>query len=250
MKSKVVTDIELRSRWYANRKEEIIVPVGAMFTPAANDFIRENNITVIYGNDAGYGHFSMEPIPTENGRPVYVDDATGQRVLSKKENYTHLSGNRLVSKTHPQIALRGKLDSLIAEIIQLQLLCESTGDFEIIELLDEIVSYTKKILSSEVRGIPFGEIKLMGMNSGDLRYYSQNVKETLGMDHPSPSYTDGPVCASLNKLRTSVREVELAAVRAFPNDDRMDIVEAINRLSSAVYIIYCRKLKGLYGGTR
>ena len=248
MKSKVVTDIELRSRWYANRKDEIIVPQGSVFTPAAKDFIRENNINVVFGNDTTGRQFTMEPIPTEDGRPYFIDEATGQRVFSKKENYTHLSGNRLVCKTHPQIALRGKLDSLIAEVIQLQLLCESQGEFQIIQDLSEIVSFLKRILASEVKGTPFGEIRILGMNSSELRYNSQNVREVFGMDHPSPSYTDGQICAALNKLRTSVREAELCAVKAFPNDDRMDIVEAINRLSSAVYIIYCRKLRGLYGG--
>ena len=59
----------------------------------------------------------------------------------------------------------------------------------------------------------------------------------------------GAVCVALNSLRTFVRETELAAVTAFMRDNEMtrpDIVEALNRLSSCVYIIFCKKVAGQY----
>lgn len=247
MKSIVVTDIELRSRWYANRREKLTVPSGAVLTPAAKDFIRENNITLIYGTEACDGGFSVAPIPTENGKNVFIDAVTGEKLYEKRENYTHLRGNLLVPKTHPQIRLRGKLDSLMAEIIEAQLTADAEGEHETVQALDEILSFTRKILASEVSGKALGEIRLLGMNSGELRYNSQNVRAAFGMDHPLPSYKQGAVCAALNSLRTCVREAELAAVEAFP-EGRMDIIEALNRLSSAVYIVYCRKLGGCCGG--
>ena len=249
MKSIVVTDIELRSRWYANRRDKLAVPCGAVLTPAAKDFIRENNITLIYGNDVSEGGFSVDPFPSENGKNVFIDAITGEKLYEKKENYTHLRGNLLVCKTHPQIRFRGRLDSLMAEIIQAQIAANAEGEYEIVKDLDEILRFTRKILASEVNDKPFGEITLLGMNSSELRHKSQNVREAFGIDHPVPSYKHGAVCAALNKLRTCVRETELAAVDAFANR-RIDIIEALNRLSSAVYIIYCRKLSGYYGGTK
>ena len=42
-----------------------------------------------------------------------------------------------------------------------------------------------------------------------------------------------------NLLRTQAREVELAAARAFPQGERMDIIEHLNRLSSGIYILFC-----------
>ena len=86
MKSIVVTDIELRSRWYANRTEKLTVPCGAVLTPAAKDFIRENNITLIFGSVSSGGSFTITPIPKENGRNVFYDAATGQKLYEKKEN--------------------------------------------------------------------------------------------------------------------------------------------------------------------
>lgn len=247
MKSVVVTDIELRSRWYANRCDKLTVPSGAVLTPAAKDFIRENNITLIYSSELSEGGFAVNPISRENGKNVYVDAITGEKLYEKRENYTHLRENLLVPKTHPQIRFRGRLDSLMAEMIQTQIAANTEGSYEIVKDLDELLRFTRKILSAEVNNTPFGELTLLGMNSGELRHKSQNVRETFGIDHPVPSYQHGAVCAALNKLRTCVRETELAAAEAFPNS-RIDIIEALNRLSSAVYILYCRKLSGHYGG--
>jgi ethanolamine utilization cobalamin adenosyltransferase len=72
----------------------------------------------------------------------------------------------------------------------------------------------------------------------------------LGIDHPIPHYRMGRLCVALNRLRTQVREAELYAAAAFTEPDgacaREDIVEALNRLSSCVYILFCRKLAGFY----
>ena len=54
-------------------------------------------------------------------------------------------------------------------------------------------------------------------------------------------YTMGEICVALNRLRTAVRETELAAAAAFCSADgceRADIVEALNRLSLSLIHIY------------
>ena len=44
----------------------------------------------------------------------------------KPEEMTHLRGNRLVPKTHPRIRFRGQLDSLMAQVLELQ--CRAAAD--------------------------------------------------------------------------------------------------------------------------
>ena len=59
----------------------------------------------------------------------------------------------------------------------------------------------------------------------------------------------GEVCVALNNVRTFIREAELLAVTAFTQDGKVtrpDIVEALNRLSSCVYIMFCKKVAGQY----
>ena len=48
----------------------------------------------------------------------YIDAVTGEALAEKPEHMTQLCGNRLVSKTHPRIVFRGKLDSLIAKALR------------------------------------------------------------------------------------------------------------------------------------
>ena len=55
--------------------------------------------------------------------------------------------------------------------------------------------------------------------------------------------------ALLNSLRTAVRETEAVAVEAFREGARFtrgDLIEALNRMSSAVHILMCRYLAGQY----
>ena len=60
-----------------------------------------------------------------------------------------------------------------------------------------------------------------------------------------PQHTDGEEILLLNRLRCLARQAELAAVKAFTDEngktDRADLLQALNRLSSAVYILMIRK---------
>ena len=243
--TKLLTDVELRVRWTRSKTERITIDEGTVITPAARDFIREQGLEVVVAQGGG-DTMTYTPIPTRGGKAVYVNAATGQEQTEKGEMMTHLRGNVLVPKTDPQIAFRGKLDSLQALIIKTQLESENEGRHDVTRDLGELLDFVRMIVSAEVRDEPLKEIKLLGMDSARVRRDSQNVKEAFGIEHPVPSYRMGGLCVCLNQLRTQVREAELSAARAFTNDhgccSRVDVVEALNRLSSCVYIIMCRVL--------
>ncbi len=56
--------------------------------------------------------------------------------------------------------------------------------------------------------------------------------------------------ADLNYIRTQCRELELAGIEAFCTDDgellRKDIIEALNRFSSFVYVLMIQLTSGHY----
>ena len=67
-----------------------------------------------------------------------------------------------------------------------------------------------------------------------------------------PDYKMGIVHSVLNVIRTSIREAEVIAVSAFKQNiklERTDIIEELNRLSSALHIMMCRYLAGEYSLT-
>jgi ethanolamine utilization cobalamin adenosyltransferase len=98
-------------------------------------------------------------------------------------------------------------------------------------------------LSADVRDAPWEEGQLFGYTWEQLREFSHNNSKNSGAPHFLVSWEMGESMAALNTLRTNAREAELAAVRAFPAETsaaRPDIIRALNRLSSAVYILMRR----------
>lgn len=248
-KATILTDIELRAHWYRTRETSYTVAPGTCITPAALDFIREHQIQLHFAAPSSSGgSMTVTPIPVSGGRARFVDYATGKPLDAKPENMTHLRGNLLVSKLHPRIALRGKFDSLMASIISVQLTAAESGKEKLAEDLEELLSYLRFMLAAEVKDEPLKPMRLLGMNSEEIRHCSHHVKEHFGINHPIPSYRMGKICVALNALRTQVRETELCAVNAFSKnpDEHLDIVEGLNRLSSCVYILFCRVAAGHY----
>jgi ethanolamine utilization cobalamin adenosyltransferase len=160
----------------------------------------------------------------------------------KPEYMTSLSGNRLVSKTHGRIAFRGALDSLEAEIIEAQVLADGRGEIWFLERLAELLSFLRDMLAAEVKDISLPPPRLFGLSADELRRRSHDVKGSFGFEHPLPDYTMGLLAVRLNLLRARAREAELLAVRAFGpgGDERPDLLLAMNRLSSALYWLFCK----------
>ena len=249
MKKAILTDIELRAHWYRTQEKRYTVTPGTYVTPAAQDFIREHQIQLHFATPSSQKTMSVTPIPVQNGKARFVDYHTGAALDYKPEYMTHLRGNLLVSKKHPRIAFRGRLDSLMARIISIQVLAAEEGKPQLSEELEELLGYLRLILAAEVKDDALQPMNLLGMDSAGIRRASHHVKESIGIDHPIPSWKMGKLCASLNELRTQVRETELYAVNAFEYDTpdaRNDIIEGLNRLSSCVYILFCRAAAGYY----
>lgn len=224
---KVLTDTELRAR-LIDAGSEITVEKGTVITPAAADYIREKGLRLVTQQKHSSVTMTVKRTETEGEKP---------------EDMTHLDSRTLVSKKHPGIAFRGKLDTFMAETLAVQVLSTREGYSGISEDLGEVLSLCRRIMAAEVRGADPGELKLLGMDSGRLRYVTHHLKQEMGIEHPVPSADQGEMCVWLNRLRTYARELELSAVNA---DCRKDTVEALNRLSSCIYIIFCRVITGFY----
>ena len=218
------------------------IPPGAMVTESARRYAELHGIRL---EKASFGSMSRTPIDRSSAAP-YVDAETGKPYAEKPENMTHLSGNRLVPKSHPRIALRAELDAVQSDIILLQCMCEERRNRELLAALDEVLECVRTVLGCEVKEQAVPAFSMFGMDAETLRRASHNVRESIGIDHPIPDYRMGRVCAELNRLRTRIRKAELAAVAAFENDpDRQDLILTLNRLSSAVYLLFVKEVKRL-----
>src|SRR5699024_5099399 len=86
---------------------------------------------------------------------------------------------------------------------------------------------------------------LCGLTEQEQRRRSHFPQEYYGQPHFMPQAQDGPVIARLNQARCAAREAERSAVTAFSdregNPTRVDLLRALHRLGSMLYILEVRK---------
>lgn len=247
---RVITEIELRDLYKIKPFDTYRLGYLQKLTPAAKQFLSERRIEIIEEGKAPekrYPGINKVKEPLEG----FVMLESGRTVKEKPEEYTHIRGRVLVLKNNKRIRFRGMVDSLEANLINIIIECRSAGEKSLADDLAIIFEYVKKIMRAEVldENLPF--INFKGWTEKEIREYSQHPEKYLGIKHfvPDPKY--GKVMALLNILRTSVRELEIAGVDAFYNErdgimERPDIILALNRLSSLIYIIICQCSKGTY----
>lgn len=244
----VIDEARLRRIVAEGSSRSISIAPGDIVTPAARDFLREHGFTTERPGGA-QPEMPRTAIPAAGARRYIGVDGTAY--AEKPEHMTHLRGNVLVGKNHPRILFRGKLDSLQARTIEAQLTARDEGRRGLSDDLGEVLAFTRDVLASEVKDEPFARDTVFGLGEQELREMSHDPRRHFGLGHPVPDADMGTCAAALNSLRTLVREAELAGVAAFVDDGgsvaRPDLLRAMNRLSSAVYILLCRLLGGKYG---
>lgn len=239
---KVLTETELRAKWIRPADGEYRVEAGTFVTPSAKEFLKERGVSLVI-TEAERRTMTRTPVKKQ-GKFTFIDFETGEGYEEKPEDMTHLRGNLLVKKTHPRIIFRGKLDTLQAQVLLLQ--AEHSGETELCRDLGDILSGLRAVLGAEVKEEKLPEFSLFGCGEKEIHRMSHAVRETFGIDHPIPEPSMGKTALELNLLRAQVREAELLAAKAFADGEELGIIQALNRLSSGVYVIFCRLLSGGY----
>lgn len=202
-------------------------------TSGARDFLTRERIAIL---------------PAEQAKPSQYRLLGGGFVTEKPEHMTHLNGDVLVSKNHPRIAFRGAIDTLESEIILCQLIAPDAVKSD----LAQILAFVRLILRCEVLGEPVPSPKLCGLTEQEVRSHSHRPQDYYGQPHFMPEAADGELIARLNRCRCAAREAELKAVAAFVDPDgcaaRIDLLRAVNRLSSMFYLLMIRVKADTRGG--
>lgn len=183
-------------------------------TPSARDLLSRERIQIL---------------PPEQAKPETWKLLGGGYTEEKPEHMTHLNGDTLVPKTHPRIRFRGSVDTLEAEL----LLCgPKVGD---------VLNLVRRLIRCDVLNEPVGDITLCGLTEAEQRKRSHFPQEYYGTAHFMPDFSDSEAVLRLNRARCAAREAELAAMDAFTDRDgiptRPDMIKAINRVSSMLYIL-------------
>ncbi len=198
-------------------------------TPGARDWLRREHIEILPAELAGRERYRLPG---------------GGFAEDKPEHMTHLNAEFLVPKTHPRIRFRGAMDTLEAELILAQLALEE----EVREQVGEILRLARRLIRCDVLEEPVGEVMLCGLTEQEQRKRSHFPQEFYGQPHFMPEWSDGMAIARLNRARCAAREAEVKAVEAFADREgiptRPDILQALNRMSSMLYILMIRLKAG------
>ena len=195
---------------------------GHQLTSDARDWLARERIPVL---------------PAEQATPEGYRLQNGAFLQEKPEHMTHLNAEFLVEKTHPRISFRGAVDSLEASLLLAAAECEGS----IRTQLAEALAYTRYLLGQEVLEQPIDCKALGGMGEKQLRQRSHRPQDFYGKPHFMPSPEDSKALLLVNAARCKAREAELMAAKAFRDAEglptRPDLIRALNRLSSFLYLI-------------
>ena len=139
-----------------------------------------------------------------------------------------------MNNTDSRMQLRGKLDTLNAQMILIQTCSENDGYIADIEEIRQVI---RKIQRCEAMNEVYADrLNLWGIDEDEIHTRSHNPMKYYGLGHILPDKDMKRESSELNLLRTLIREAELISCRVF-DDDALRISHILNRLSSALYIL-------------
>ncbi|WP_058913286.1 ethanolamine utilization cob(I)yrinic acid a,c-diamide adenosyltransferase EutT [Entomohabitans teleogrylli] len=243
-----VTEAWLRAHHSLSEGSEIHLPADCRLTPSARELLEARRLRVKFqdaqgrlfierpGEDGEAVRAAVHGLTSEATRRVACCELCRQAVSQKPDTLTHLNAGVMVAKNDPRLAFRAALDSSIALTVWLQ--TEMHG--EVLVWLSDIRSLLGNIMRADALEETLAPQHIAGLDEADIHRLSHQPLRWLGHDHLVPEAVHGREVAQLNLLRARIRETEIQAAQTFIDGAfhvaRPDLLQALNRLSSAVYV--------------
>lgn len=255
MTDKFLTEKELRENFSLAWGTEIHLPFNTKLTPSASQYLTDRKIRVKFIDEHGEvfikDNIKSDKSTAKKVHPLTTSDQKGEelhcslcnnKIENKSDVLTWLDSNNLVPKNHPRIAFRGKLDNMISYCVLVQNEFQNFSGPDIIKkYLSDLRSYMGSILRAEVKDEKINNLFMGEFDADAIHKMSHNPLKYLGYDHIVPELNHGKWIALLNYLRAIVREAEVYAANLYIDPalrvTRPDILNSLNRLSSAIYVL-------------
>ncbi|HSC75479.1 MAG TPA: ethanolamine utilization cob(I)yrinic acid a,c-diamide adenosyltransferase EutT [Pseudomonadales bacterium] len=258
-----ITETWLREHHGLSEGTELHLPADARLTPAARTLISERHLSLKFQDEQGRLYRQVGE-PKADGAPqlqvVHGLTSSTERVTAncqlcgeapaqKPAAMTHLNAHELVAKNDPRLQFRAQLDAAIAMAVWLQVELAEPSELGI--WLADIRSVLGQLMRADVLEETLPAYAIAGLDDEALHHLSHAPLKYLGHDHLVPEHSHGRTAALLNLLRAKVREVEIVAAQVFIDSGfklrRPDLLHALNRLSSAIYVAMLLSVLVLHG---
>ena len=257
----VITEGMLRKLDKEGQLEKIHITEKDILTPSAREFlnvkkidfrIKKSQEKFVNNEKTAENEVKDSPANASEEKIIkkrqYRDYITGAVYDKKPEFMTQLFGDNLVVKNHKRIVLRGKFDILQAEIIRYWKKYEKNkkleGDFA------QTYRFVRDLFISEMTNMEFQERDVLGYDIDTLKDITHNTVKYFKTGHLFEINIDfDESVIDINYLRALSRECEVAAVDAFYKEgkvERVDMLKALNRLSSILYLMMLKANNGDY----
>ena len=265
----ILTESELRELWNNGKGKLPLLPAGTKFSTSAQDFLKSQNIhpefsqnpspevkveNLSTSSDSWNKPVSF-PIVLNGDIPVCID--CGQTLQTKPEHMTQIDAGHYAPKNSPRLILRGKFDSLHAMMLLTSSIAKRFGQTNLSTQLDTLSAYCRDLLSAEYNHRPAAALSMMGISEDQIHEISHSPEKYLGIPHILPDSQDLELLLWFNLLRTQCRELEIIVLQAFPHISSStcscgaqteavgsSLLQSVNRLSSAVYVLELLLKKG------
>lgn len=243
----VITEEFLRRTEKEGKLNTLKISEKDILTPSAREFLSARKIK--FGEEKDIQEEIKTEITVEKP-PVYKYKCylTEASFEKKPEYMTQIFGNYLVVKNHKRIILRGKFDSLQAETVKYWKKYQKNKKLE--SDFSQAYRYVRDLFISEMTDAEFIERDVLGHDVDSLKDITHNTMKYYKTGHLfeiNVEYNEDVI--DLNCLRALSRECEVAAVDAFYKDgkvEKVDILKALNRLSSIFYLMMLKANNGDY----
>ena len=223
---------------------------GTLLTPSAKQFLNEKGIELLIKEEKPLVSTKNEEDNVEAEEKIFYEKPkyvgkNGEYYFEKPEYMTVVDGNVLISKNSKLIALRGKIETFLAEVLL-------TGNNDkIIRDIETIIKFIQNIMVAEkLNKILENQTFFDSKSIKDIKEIIENPKEYFKKGHLLEiSLNSDLTIHKLNRLRFLARELEIQAIDYFVEDykvSRKDLLEAFNILSDVIYIIILKVDNGEY----
>lgn len=230
---------------------------GTLLTPSAKQFLNEKGIELVIKGEKPLVSTKNEEnnVGTEEKapyeKPKYIGK-NGEYYFEKPEYMTVVDGNILISKNSKLIALRGKIEIFLAEVLLTEKEIELTSNNDkLIRDIETVIKFVQNIMVAEkLNKILENQTFFDSKSIKDIKEIIENPKQYFKKGHLLEiSLNSDLTIHKLNRLRFLARELEIQAIDYFVEDykvSRKDLLEAFNILSDVIYIIILKVDNGEY----
>ncbi|MBQ9832707.1 MAG: hypothetical protein IJO48_03140 [Clostridia bacterium] len=162
----------------------------------------------------------------------------------KTEYTTSLHGNEFVRKDDPQIEFRGLLDSAMAQAAFGASIARFENKPNLEKGFCEIERGLMEIMSGHYKCTVVKLSDICGKDAETLHKMSHNPQKYFSTTQFIPTPEQGMALAYMNVLRTRIRDAERALIACYKdceNEQALSLIQAMNRLSSAAFVIMCEE---------